>query len=292
VDEFSWDDMKVAYQAAKLGSLNKAADYFGLNYTTVLRRIKQLEQQLDCKLFIHHQRGYQLTDLGRQLLTDIPDIEQKFNALRTRLNDNQEIKGLLKITILPEYSSFIHPLLLQCQQRYAKLLLKVDVSDDIVPLESGQAHLSIRAGNLNSVQADLIALKITDLNYSFYAAKSYIKQKGVPSNVEDFAQHYWVMPSGRKQNLSFIKGIAHLLPLSAIRYQSNLFGDIQSAIDHGLGIGPVDDYKAKGNNNLVKIPAIKCINENSLWLVYHKDLKNDVKIKAMVSLLKRADLFA
>ncbi len=288
--DFNWDDIRIAYQAAHLGSLRRAAEHFNLNYTTVLRRVKQLEQHLDCKLFIHHQRGYQLTDLGRQLLIAVPEIEQKFNYLRSQLTDNQAIKGLLKITILPEYAPLIHPLLQRYLQRYEKVQIKVDVCDDIVPLESGEAHISIRAGDLTSVQADLIAMKIAELNYSYYASSQYVEQKGMPQASDEFNQHYWVMPSGRKQQLSFTKCVYPLLSLQAIRYQSNLFTDIQSAVEQGLGIGPVDDYKAKQADNLVKITSIECLNENALWLIYHKDLKNDAKIKAMITLLKASAL--
>lgn len=107
MSHFSWDDIKIAHQAAKLGSLSKAAEFYGINYSTVLRRIEQLEKALECKLFLRHQRGYQLTDAGRQLLAFMPDIETRFHHFQSSLTQHKsEINGTLKITTLPEYSSF------------------------------------------------------------------------------------------------------------------------------------------------------------------------------------------
>ena len=94
------------------------------------------------------------------------------------------------------------------------------------------------------------------------------------------------MPSDHKKNLSFVKKIYSMLPADAVRYQSNFFLDIQSAIEHGLGIGPVDDSKAKLISTLREIPIDYCLNDNSLRIVYHKSLKNDAKIKAIVNLFK------
>lgn len=284
---FNWDDVKIAHQAAKLGSLSKAAEWLGVNYSTVLRRIEQLEKSLECKLFIRHQRGYQLTDAGRQLLTYLPDIEMRFAQLHTNLAAlNSEIKGTLKITTLPEYSSFLHPILLKCQQLHPDLRLRVDVSNDIVPLETGSAHMSIRACEAGDMQADLIATKICSLNYSYYAAKSYVERRGLPQSSADFKHHSWVMPSGRKQNISFVKAINQQLDIQHISYQSNHFFDIQSAVEHGIGIGPIDDDKVLANSSLCKVSSIKCKNNNHLWCVYHKDLRDDVKIQAVTHLIK------
>ncbi|ATC96784.1 LysR family transcriptional regulator [Pseudoalteromonas tunicata] len=288
MSHFSWDDIKIAHQAAKLGSLSKAAEFYGINYSTVLRRIEQLEKALECKLFLRHQRGYQLTDAGRQLLAFMPDIETRFHHFQSSLTQHKsEINGTLKITTLPEYSSFLHAILLKCQQLYPKLRLLVDVSNDIVKLESGGAHISIRAGKGTDIQADLIANAICPLTYSYYAAESYITRRGLPESEAQFNEHTWVMPSGRKQSLSFVRDIYPLLATQSISYQSNHFFDIQSAIEHGIGIGPIDDAKVIKGSGLQRVNTIICKNENFLWFVYHKDLRDDVKVQAVAKLIKQ-----
>ncbi|WP_448567235.1 LysR family transcriptional regulator [Thalassotalea ganghwensis] len=284
--ELNWDDLKIAHKVAKLGSVSKAAEQLNINYTTVLRRIGQLEQALATKLFIRHQRGIKLSDSGYQFLSSMPDIEFKVKSLQTQLSlQNHKVAGRLKITTLSEYSSFLHPVLKQSQRLYPELTVQVDVNDEIVPLESGEAHISIRAGQECKMQGDLIAKKICDLVYSYYAAPCYISAKGLPQSPEEFKQHQWVMPSGKKRSLSFVKDVLSRLTKENISYQSNELVDIQSAIEHGMGIGPIDEKKINPSSSLVKVSSINVENENSLWFVYHKDVKEDAKIKAMLKLL-------
>ena len=52
----SWDDFRIAYLLAKSGTLTKAGKLLQMNHATVLRHINRLEEALDTKLFIRHQR--------------------------------------------------------------------------------------------------------------------------------------------------------------------------------------------------------------------------------------------
>jgi len=284
----NWDDLKIVYRVALSGSIAKAAEGLSINYSTVLRHINRLEKALACKLFIRHQRGYQLTDTGKDFLAEMPEIESKLFQLQAKLaNNDGYLSGTLKITTLPEYSAFLHPVLVRSQQQYPKLNILVDVCDDLVALESGNAHISIRAGQAPD-KGDLIASKITDLNFSYYASTAYVENNGLPSSNEKFNQHQWVMPCGKKKQLSFIKSVLSKIDPIQIRYQSNNFYDIQSAIEHGIGIGPVDDQKAKYQKGLIKVHAIDDLNDSALWFVYHRDMRNDKKIKGLLNLIKES----
>lgn len=284
--DINWEDMKMVYHVALSGSLQKAANNLKINYSTVLRHIDRVEKSLGCKLFLRHQRGYQLTDACRTLMAEMPAIESAFRQLQQKLLPQEEaLKGILKISTLPEYSTIIHPVVQRSMDCYPDLKILVDVNDDVDFLETGQTHIAIRAG-LAPQTGDLIFNRICDLSYSYYASMDYIKKKGMPSNPSQYSEHAWVMPSGRKRKISFVKNVLEDLDDKYISYESNDFHDIQSAICHGLGIGPVDDYKAKALPELKKVQHIKDDSNNSLWFVYHRDLRDDVKVTALWDLFK------
>lgn len=47
MDKFTdWQDLKVAYTVAKLGTLSAAAEHLEIHHSTVLRRINSLEEAL------------------------------------------------------------------------------------------------------------------------------------------------------------------------------------------------------------------------------------------------------
>lgn len=284
--DVNWEDMKMVYHVALSGSLAKAAESLGINYSTVIRHIDRVENSLGCKLFIRHQRGYQLTDACRTLMAEMPMIESSFRKLQQKLQGQENaISGTLRISTLPEYSAIMHPILQRSTSLYPKLKVRVDVNDDVDFIETGQAHISIRAGQ-KSDSGDLVFNRICDLTYAYFASQEYVKRKGLPTNAEQYSQHAWVMPSGRKRKISFVRNLVEQLDESAITYESNNFHDIQSAICLGLGIGPVDEQKAKQLPELKRVSHIKDVSDNSLWFVYHKDLRQDAKVQALWELFK------
>jgi len=285
LDKINWNDLKAAFRVASLGSLAKAANTMNVNHTTVLRAINRLEESLQCKLFIRHQRGYELTDTGQMMLLEMRDIEAGISHLCTAMSVNTlQVKGTLRITTLPEYSNFLHSVLKKSLQLYPELRILVDSSDEIVPLESGQAHISIRAGK-QPKEPDVIARKLSDIRFSYYASTDYIQRYGLPMCASEYNQHVWIMPTGRKQQIPFISEVLVHLDKSSIGYESNNFADIQAVVEAGIGIGPIDDRKAAKLKQVKRLSFIENTNDSGLWFVYHRDLKNDIKVKAMLQLL-------
>lgn len=47
-----WQDVKVAFEVARLGTLTAAAEALNVHHSTVLRRINNLEKNLNTRLFI------------------------------------------------------------------------------------------------------------------------------------------------------------------------------------------------------------------------------------------------
>ena len=64
----NWDEIRTAYQVARLGTVSGAAEVLGVHHATVIRHIDALEKRLGAKLFQRHARGYTPTEAGRDLL--------------------------------------------------------------------------------------------------------------------------------------------------------------------------------------------------------------------------------
>jgi len=284
--DISWDDYKIAYQVATDGSLTQAAISLRINHSTVLRRINQLEQAIEVKLFIRHQRGYKLTDAGSLLMDEMPEILAKFSSLENKLqNVEGEISGELRITTVSSYSPIITPILKRFRDAYPKIRLKLISTDDIVPLDSGIAHVSLRAGTCPT-GADLIVKQLTQLRTSYFASQSYVEQHGKPTSLKEFNQHQWVLPTPEKYRIPFINYIVDKIEKDRIVFQSNHFPDIHEAVLAGMGIGPLDEHQAALNPTMVSM-NLEIPNKNeSIWFVYHKDLKHSARIQCFYQFLK------
>jgi len=286
--DISWDDYKVAYQVAIDGSLSQAGVSLGVNHSTVLRRINQLEQALEVKLFIRHQRGYRLTDAGSIMMDEIPELIAKFASLENKLqNVEGNISGELRITTVSSFSTVVTPTLKNFRTSYPNIRLKLISTDDIVPLDSGVAHVSLRAGPCPT-DTDIIVRELTQLKTSYFAHKDYIKKFGMPKSLSDFNQHQWILPTPEKHRIPFINYIVDKIDKNNIVFQSNHFPDIHAAVIAGMGIGPIDEHQASLNPAVVSVDLDIPDKGESIWFVYHKDLKHSARIQCFYQFLKDA----
>lgn len=278
----SWDDFRIAYQVAETGSLTGAGKKLGMNHATVLRHVNQLEQALDVRLFIRHQRGYRLTDAGQLMRNEMPDIKRYFTRLENRLSSVEgQISGNLKITtVVSAYSSYLYPGFKAFRDQYPQLHLQLIATDEIIPLDQGAAHVSIRVGPKPN-SPDLIVKQLTEINTRYYAAQSYVDAFGLPATLSELNQHQWALPSAEKHHIPFIKALLQHIDSEQIVYQSNNFPDVHMAVIAGIGIGPMEKHEAKKYPQLVPIPTEFKNKGEALWFVYHKDLKDSARIKVL-----------
>ncbi|MGD9868533.1 MAG: LysR family transcriptional regulator, partial [Hyphomicrobiales bacterium] len=74
-EQGSWDDLRIFLEAARQGTVSRAARRLGLDHSTVSRRIAQLEYSLDGTLFERRNHGLFMTALGERLLQSAQAME-------------------------------------------------------------------------------------------------------------------------------------------------------------------------------------------------------------------------
>lgn len=284
----NWDDLHSAYQVALSGTLTGAGEELGVNHATVLRHINRLESGLETKLFIRHQRGYRLTEAGKLLLDEMPRLSGQINHLIQKISSSENsLSGDLIISTVSDFALTLNPMLKDFQKNYPDIRIHIIATDERVPLISGQAHVALRiAPEIN--EPDLIAHRIKELNMQLWASKEYVNQYGQPKSLSDSAAHKWILPNGKKRNIPAIKALAAHIPPQQIIYQSNSFRDIHSAVTEGMGIGPVSSESLNVAKDLIPIDLPLENSTNSvMWFVYHRDLKENQRIKAFLSFIKQ-----
>ena len=58
----NWDEVRTAFQVARMGTVSGAAEVLGVHHATVIRHIDAIEGRLGVKLFQRHARGYTPTE--------------------------------------------------------------------------------------------------------------------------------------------------------------------------------------------------------------------------------------
>jgi molybdate transport repressor ModE-like protein len=97
-----WDDVRYFLAVARGGSVRAAAERLGVNHSTVLRRIAQLEERLGANMFEKLPSGYRLTAGGEEVLEFAEQMEASSNRLETRVfGRDQSVSGFLRVTLPP-----------------------------------------------------------------------------------------------------------------------------------------------------------------------------------------------
>src|ERR1700687_4581998 len=103
-----WDDVRYFLAVARGGSVRAAAAHLGVNHTTVLRRIAQLEERLGAQMFEKLPAGYRITAAGEEGLERANQMEASSNQLETRVfGRDQSVRGLLRVTLAPPLATHL-----------------------------------------------------------------------------------------------------------------------------------------------------------------------------------------
>ena len=103
-----WDDVRYFLAVARGGSVRAAAERLGVNHSTVLRRVAQLEERLGAHMFEKLPSGYRLTAAGEEVLELADQMEASSHQLETRvLGRDQSVRGLLRVTLAPPLATHL-----------------------------------------------------------------------------------------------------------------------------------------------------------------------------------------
>ncbi len=282
----NWDEVRTAYQVARMGTVSGAADVLGVHHATVIRHIDAIEARLGVKLFQRHARGYTPTEAGKDLLRVAQATEDQFNQLVGRMKGRgDDVSGELVVTSLASLAPLIVPTLSEFQQAHPGLIVRYLTGDRLFRLEYGEAHVAIRAGAAPD-QPDNVVQPFIAQEVGLFASKGYIARHGKPSSVEDFANHHFVGNDDENSRAPFSRWLRANAPEQAITFRCTNNFCMREAVLAGAGIGFMARWEAMRDPDLVEVLEPLPEWSGKLWLVTHVDLHRTTKVQAFLSFLK------
>lgn len=184
------NDLLLFARVADLGSFSRAAERLGLPKSTVSRRVSGLESQLGERLLQRTTRKLVLTEFGQAVLEHARHVAEDVEAASS-LAQNRQVQpsGRLRVTMPGDMASLVlGPMLAEFALRYPAVVLDLDLSARYVDVIGEGYDVAIRMGNLRD-DASLAARRIATFTMGLYAAPSYLKRQGTPSEPEALMEH-------------------------------------------------------------------------------------------------------
>ena len=284
----NWDEIRTAFQVARLGTVSGAAEVLGVHHATVIRHIDALEKRLGVRLFQRHARGYAATEAGRDLLGVAQATEEQFSQLSSRIKGQGEtVTGELVVTSITGLADLLTPVMASFQAEHPGLIVRFLTDMRLFRLDYGEAHVAIRAG-AQPQEPDNVAQPLVRLRTGLYAARSYVDAHGLPKGIEDFPKHRFVTVDSAEPRAPFSRWLRDAVPIECLTYLATEPASLEAALRSGAGIGFLAARLAEADPNLVEVLPPRTEWESPLWIVTHVDLHRTLKVQSFLTHLKKS----
>ncbi len=251
-----WGDARVFLAVLREGSTLAAARKLDINQTTVSRRIDVLEHTLGLKLFEKTTRGACPTQAARQLAPYAKALEQAAIALEAEaLVEKQRPKPPIRITAFDHaVMGNIGKVVADFTDENPDISFEFVASERLLDLIKGEADIALRMSPAITDER-LIARKVGNNCWTYYASRSYAKKHGTPDAYrEDMSPHRVALLSHIKSNRANV-----LRCVSA--------SDMITAIRTGQAVGPLPITEGENHPDLVQCFDPPPGSELPVWLV-------------------------
>ncbi len=284
----NWDEIKTAYQVARMGTVSGAAEVLGVHHATVIRHIDALETRLGAKLFQRHARGYTATEAGQDLMQVAQTTNDQFSQLAGRIHGRgAAVSGELVVTTVAPMSALVAEAMAGFQREHPEIRSELIVDNRVLRLEYGEAHVAIRAGAKDE-HPDNIVQNLADLSATLCAHQSYIDQFGLLKGDDDIRNHRFVSLSELSSRVPFHRWIMENVPPENIVFRASNMLSYEDAIAAGAGIGLMPIFEAYRRDNIVELRPDMPELITKLWVVTHVDLHRTSKVQGFTKYLKEA----
>lgn len=279
---------------AELNSFTKAAEVLGYTQSTVSFQIKQLEKELDCKLFDRINHSVSLTKRGKELLKYAHDVKKMTDELKEGMTEEAEVKGhvvlatasslcksMLGANFAPFYKEHKNITLKVTEAGTGEMLKMVDHNevDMILTLDS---HI---------YNEDYIIEKEERIGVHFVTgAQSDVKEC---VKIEDIIGYPFVLTEkGMSYTRIFEEKLSEKsLEITPILETGNT-DIICEILKQGVGIGLLPDYVTKDRVEKGELRYIKVEDvEIEVWkqLLYHKNKWVSKEMEAVLDYCKQKE---
>lgn len=284
------DKLRTFYLIVKQGSVKQAAEYQGMSISGLTRQIAALEEEIGHKLFRNVHQRLVLTPKGELLYERVGKILSEIDSAVKYLDeDDSEVNGNLTLSTTNSISVlWLMDDLADFLKAHPQLKLTVLGSDFAHDLSIREADVAIRP--YISDLAGLCQDYLLTYRLNLYASESYIKQFGLPKNIQELEKHQLVGYTNNEQN-NFCNFNWHLklLKNKVKPYISiNTGAGILRAVENGLGIGPISQQGEKNS----RVPLVRVLpdiqgSDVDIYFSYPEDLMFSRRVLALKDYLQK-----
>lgn len=267
MQDYTWNDLRYVLALNRAGTIAGAAQLLGVNDTTVLRRIRHLEQALNTTTFHRTGTGEFTPSLaGEVIIRHAEHMEQDAAALSEALGKSkQKLVGTVRITSVPVIVNHILvPAIKPFLHDHPDLVVELTPDARDLNLTQREADLAIRLARPTTGGTKVKARRIGRLLYGVYAPAACVDPNTLGwVTFDDMFAH---LPQAQWVGKVTKSGPFHLSGLRVADTETAL-----TAVASGAGLAILPDRIAQSDRRLqrLNLTGLPDLPQRDIWLLSH-----------------------
>lgn len=282
---FNWNDLVFFLELARHGRLMPAARRLKVDYTTVSRRISELEKDLAVTLFERKPDGFVLTEEGHRLFA----IAEKMEALGTSIVDSvrsapSQPSGRVRLATMEGIAAYyLTERVGEFNAQHPNIVIELVTERHLINLTKREADVSISF--VPPLGPRLTVRKSGTFGLGLFASAAYLGVRGTPSRKADLASHDFVDYVVDLVAIANVHWLLDVIEPEHVVFRSTSMAAQQNAIASGQGIGLLPFFSAKRDPRLIPVLPNEVRVQRELFVGVHEDIEYVGRVRALVRFL-------
>lgn len=288
----NWQDMQIFLEVVRSERLTDAARRLNIDHSTVSRRIRRFESQLNTQLFERSTHGYRLTDAGQQLLLFAERMERAATGALENISDhNLHLSGQVRLGVTEGFGTWvITPLLGAFSARYPELTIELLTLPRTVNLSRHEADLAITIDRPSN--SEMVTSRLCEYRLRLYGQRAYLQSAEPLRRLEEINRYPLI---GYVDDLIFSDQLCYLDPLLATQSGPPHFALRSTSVitqlhaaRNGLGLAVLPCFMAQNDPLLQPLLCDEIDIVRQFWISARAEQRQLLKIRLLWQFLKEA----
>ena len=284
---FDWNQTRAFLATVEEGSLSAAARALGLTQPTLSRQVACLEEELGVILFERNRRNMTLTQSGLELVEYAREMGE--SAMRISLaaaGQSQAIEGDVSITAPDLFSTYSLPKIVEkIRTKAPGINIEIISSNAVHDLTKREADIAIR--HERPEQPELIVKLAGNTTAHFYASKDYLAQLEQPITMDVINKAEFIGHDSVEWFLPIMNSFGLQLTAENFKVMTSSGITLLELVKQGLGVSLIYRHVADLYPDLQQVLP-ECSIPVPIWLITHKELKTNLRIRMVYDILAEA----
>lgn len=276
-----WDDYKFVLSVGRCAGLGAAARELAISHSTAHRKLEAIERALGVKLFERLSSGYTLTSEGRVIASAAEAIEANVLAAeRQVVGTDQKLSGTIRVNTSELVGLYLFPeMLSRFVQQYPDVTVVTAISNDFASLTQSDADIVIRATSRPPL--NLVGRRLASIPYCAYAHRDLAHRNAQ----KQLSAYEWIAYDNNDPQSPLSRWLREHASSNDCRIRFDSTAAVREAVSRGLGAAVLPCFTGDQMTDVVRISEVKYEPNFHLWLLTHKDLRRNARVRAFMKFM-------